>query len=559
MSKKRLFLFLGIGITLFLFVIPVSHHTSQNTDYYYPFVPFVFYVNYHYYERPIRPVSYPDDEKEVTNERHVEGHGIYFFGFENVLDKYYVYPDGHKERFQFLFYRFGPDEKQKKADKKELESLTSYLVERSGCEDLKASRKDFDRAGKRLVIDLTGALELAQVDNVACAMNSYITDNPDSFINREKPYILISFYDDRHGAGTFRRNLFAQIENTMNTEVIKEDTDHSTEISSIKVSFAPSFDASEFSRLNLPYRKITFSQAVSIDGIEILADMKDLKLIVFEEAVLPLNADNKPDFENLDYETYKKYCEIFNRINSKKGYKFADIHLNGNSEKKWRRDFKTDFVTVDFPNGLTEAFKLTIKDDFTVIRDDREGFNNLGWMIERNGRRVLHRNAQNELQLESSLQWIAGSTGSFKIYLTAWVDGGYVRVSNIIEYTREVDADNSNALEMKINGKIVPVIWENNRAVTELKFLSSKGKTIEMTMRKGRDQSGSLGDQLSGRDESISALPGDIVLFTKNTLVIFFEKGDGLYVKLGKIDLPEDEIRKLLSNGDVKVEIRYYR
>ena len=57
------------------------------------------------------------------------------------------------------------------------------------------------------------------------------------------------------------------------------------------------------------------------------------------------------------------------------------------------------------------------------------------WRIIRNDRRVLERNANGELLLESDYQWIKGDDGKFTIYLIAYIDGQYRRVSNIIEYS----------------------------------------------------------------------------------------------------------------------------
>ena len=84
---------------------------------------------------------------------------------------------------------------------------------------------------------------------------------------------------------------------------------------------------------------------------------------------------------------------------------------------------------------LEENFHLTLEDDYTITRDDHSGFKNLGWVIKRNGKTVLDRNANGELTLEPRLQWIQGEDGDFAIYLTAFVDGQYRRVSNVIEYT----------------------------------------------------------------------------------------------------------------------------
>jgi len=81
--------------------------------------------------------------------------------------------------------------------------------------------------------------------------------------------------------------------------------------------------------------------------------------------------------------------------------------------------------------GIVETFHLTMDEDHTVTRDEHEGFRNLGWMVEKDGVKVLHRIAEDEL----SYKYYGISTGEYTIYLTAYINGTYIRVSNIIQYT----------------------------------------------------------------------------------------------------------------------------
>lgn len=80
---------------------------------------------------------------------------------------------------------------------------------------------------------------------------------------------------------------------------------------------------------------------------------------------------------------------------------------------------------------IVETFNLTMDGDHTVTRDEHDGFQSLGWMIKHNDVEVLHRNAENEL----SYQYFGNEPGTYTIYLVAYINGTYIRVSNIIEYT----------------------------------------------------------------------------------------------------------------------------
>ena len=77
---------------------------------------------------------------------------------------------------------------------------------------------------------------------------------------------------------------------------------------------------------------------------------------------------------------------------------------------------------------------ITIDENYTVTRPEVEGYANLGWMVLKDGEQVLHRNAEGEL----SYCYFGNEPGhSYEIYLTAFVQGQYVPISNIIEYTVE--------------------------------------------------------------------------------------------------------------------------
>lgn len=83
--------------------------------------------------------------------------------------------------------------------------------------------------------------------------------------------------------------------------------------------------------------------------------------------------------------------------------------------------------------GDIEVFNITLNDDYTITRDEYDGYENLGWHIERDGVQVLDRVAENELTLDTH-KWVGNQSGKYTIYLTAYINGTYVKVSNIIEY-----------------------------------------------------------------------------------------------------------------------------
>lgn len=101
-----------------------------------------------------------------------------------------------------------------------------------------------------------------------------------------------------------------------------------------------------------------------------------------------------------------------------------------------RADLKWKGYPDNYPETpLEDNFHLKLESDYAITRDENKAFKDITWRVIRNDRRVLERNANGELLLESDYQWIKGDDGEFQIYLIAYIDGQYRRVSNIIEYS----------------------------------------------------------------------------------------------------------------------------
>ncbi|MGN0674155.1 MAG: hypothetical protein ACI4KG_00230 [Oscillospiraceae bacterium] len=106
----------------------------------------------------------------------------------------------------------------------------------------------------------------------------------------------------------------------------------------------------------------------------------------------------------------------------------ADVIVN--DEKfdfiSWNEKEKSEIVIED-------PVEITIDENHTVTRPEVEGYYNLGWMVFYNGEQVLHRNAEGEL----SYRYFLEESGTYEIYLSAYVSGQYVPISNTVTYTIE--------------------------------------------------------------------------------------------------------------------------
>ena len=208
-------------------------------------------------------------------------------------------------------------------------------------------------------------------------------------------------------------------------------------------------------------------------------------------------------------------------------------------------------------SGQIEAgdieYSLILNDDYSISRNEADAATGLCWHIEHNGVQILDRAA--DLVLEPEYQWLDGATGTFTIYLMAFSDDGYVRVSNIIEYT--LDEAPEAHMHLYINGTEVPVTWENNESVYDLQILARDGLTIDMSDYYAIGQNGLIGQSIANDGEVVTTSPGDIVLYSGYEMIIFYGSVKGVYTEVGKIDLPEDELNALLSDGDAVITLDY--
>ena len=135
-----------------------------------------------------------------------------------------------------------------------------------------------------------------------------------------------------------------------------------------------------------------------------------------------------------------------------------------------------------------------------------------------------------------------------------WIGDYYVGSSGawIPNMTKEKE---SNNMVMDIGDERVSVSWEDNESVKELKELASSGLSVSMSMYGGFEQVGSLGQSITRNDKQITTEAGDIVLYSGNQLVVFYGSNSWSYTRLGKINLSQDELRDLLSNGDVRITL----
>lgn len=150
---------------------------------------------------------------------------------------------------------------------------------------------------------------------------------------------------------------------------------------------------------------------------------------------------------------------------------------------------------------------------------------------------------------------IGGADGPTSIFLAGKV-GPESEEQPEQEITSDIDEEEaeSMAMTLTIDGTSVPVTWEDNASVKELEGLCPL--TVNMSMYGGFEQVGSIGQSIVRDDKQTTTEPGDIVLYSGNQIVVFYGSNSWAYTKLGHVDLSEDELTKILGNGDVTIEMQ---
>lgn len=112
--------------------------------------------------------------------------------------------------------------------------------------------------------------------------------------------------------------------------------------------------------------------------------------------------------------------------------------------------------------------------------------------------------------------------------------------------------ENTN-LTLSVDGTPLRVKWENNSSVSALKELTADGNfTIKAHQYGGFEQVGSLPQRIESNDVHMTAEPGDIMLYSSNSVVVYYGTNTWAYTKLGHIEnLSEAQLQELLSGETV--------
>ena len=118
-------------------------------------------------------------------------------------------------------------------------------------------------------------------------------------------------------------------------------------------------------------------------------------------------------------------------------------------------------------------------------------------------------------------------------------------------------ASSQTKIVLKVGGNTMTATLTDNEATRELtKLLEHGDLTIRMSDYGGFEKVGALPQSLPTSNTQIATVPGDIMLYQGNQMVIFYGSNSWSYTRLGKIDeATASTLRQFLGNGDITLTL----
>lgn len=111
-------------------------------------------------------------------------------------------------------------------------------------------------------------------------------------------------------------------------------------------------------------------------------------------------------------------------------------------------------------------------------------------------------------------------------------------------------------IKLKVSGAELDAVLEDNSSARAFADLLAAGPvTVNMRDYAGMEKVGDLGRTLPRNDESMTAEPGDIILYQGNQITVYYGVNSWSLTKLGEIEgTSPEELRSALGSGDATVE-----
>ncbi len=113
--------------------------------------------------------------------------------------------------------------------------------------------------------------------------------------------------------------------------------------------------------------------------------------------------------------------------------------------------------------------------------------------------------------------------------------------------------EETRTMKVQIGSSVFTATLEDNEAVSALvEMLEASPIVLEMADYSGFEKVGALGTALPASDTQITTQPGDIILYNRDQIVLFYGSNSWSYTRLGQID-DLTGWEAALGSGDVTV------
>ena len=157
-----------------------------------------------------------------------------------------------------------------------------------------------------------------------------------------------------------------------------------------------------------------------------------------------------------------------------------------------------------------------------------------------------------EIDGGTAISVIGGADGPTSIFIAGKMgDNDSSESNDTVQETQKMQ------IEIQIGESSMIAELEDNIATEELIDLLESGEIVMPASNYGGfEKVCSIGQSISRADEQITTEAGDIMLYSGNQLVIFYDSNSWSYTPIGHIDASADELEEFLSGDDSEVIIR---
>ena len=115
----------------------------------------------------------------------------------------------------------------------------------------------------------------------------------------------------------------------------------------------------------------------------------------------------------------------------------------------------------------------------------------------------------------------------------------------------------ASTMNITINGKTVSCRLVDNSSTRALLAQLEKGDiTYEADDYGNFEKVGNIGISLPQSNESITTIPGDVILYQGNSICLYYDTNSWTFTRLGRIEgMSKDEIKTFLNAGGGSVRI----